>query len=118
MQSVSDECRLRLVNRATQRLSLVGMDDFNEGKDSHWSTECSPAIDFPNKAPAKFRAIVYHGIFLLKKRRNQTWLRPRRTDWKCWRRGNGLIPWTMCWLKAVRNALGACCSSCHCPASA
>jgi hypothetical protein len=70
MQSVGDECRLRLVNRATQRHSLVGMDDFNEGKDSRWGTESSLAIEFPNKAPAKFRAIVYHGIFLLTKWRH------------------------------------------------
>src|ERR1700722_422571 len=94
------------------------MDDFEQAKDSHWGTESSPASVFPDKASAKFRAIVYHGIFLLKKWRDQTWLRPRRTGWKCWRRGNGLIPWTMCWRKAVRNGLDVCCSSCHCTLSA
>jgi len=60
-------------------LSLNIMDDYEPEKDSHWGTECALAVLLWNLAPAKFRAIVYHGIFL-PKLESYTWLKPRPTD--------------------------------------
>jgi hypothetical protein len=68
MQSVGHECRSQLA--VSGAASFGGMDDFTAWKDSRWGTEYTAAANLANKAPAKFRAIVYHGIFLLTKWRH------------------------------------------------